>query len=83
MKEGKVIFIDKSKPLSETELEKLKQEISKEKFAVEFASDFRKNGFYSLSEALLALVQKGAKKVSVFPLSLGNKFEVPLYWGTY
>ena len=83
MKQGKVILIDKISSITESESEKLKEKLAEKKIVVEFAAEFRKDGFYSLPEALLSLLQKGVKRVSAFPLSLGEKYEISLYWGTY
>ncbi|GEM_PF-4478393 len=83
MKEGKVIFIDNIESLGNIDFEKLKSSYSEKDIYVEFAVENKILGFYSIPEAILNLVQRGVKRVSAFPFSLGESYEVPLYWGTY
>ncbi len=80
MKKGKIIFIDK-KISSDEELEKIKLTFKEKNCEVEFASE-NNQGFYTIPEATLVLLKKGAKLVSATSLSLPH-IEVPLYWGTY
>jgi len=77
MKVGKIIFIDSFENLTEEILEKLK-----ENELVEFAAE-KNPEFYTLSEAMLCLLRKGAKKIIGTSLSCSEKFEIPLYWTTY
>jgi len=81
MKKGKIIYIETENGISETELEILKSKIQKEKIEVVYAAE-KLSGFYTLPEATLHLLQRGAKKVTSFPASLGEKYEIPVFWGT-
>ena len=80
MKEGKIIYIDKEN-FNEKDLEEICKKLKNDKILVEFASE-KKNGFYTLQEALLNLVKRGAKRVTAISLSL-PQVEVPIYWGTF
>jgi len=80
MKEGRIIFIDREN-FNEDDLEEIMRKFKNEKILVEFASE-KKNEFYTLQEALLNLVKRGAKRVTAVSLSL-PQVEVPLYWGTF
>jgi hypothetical protein len=83
MKQGKIIFIENSSESTENLIEKTEKFYSSKGILIEFATERGNNGFYSVSEALLKLLQKGAKKVSAIPISLGENYEIPVYWSTY
>jgi len=80
MQQGKIIFIENNS-VPETILENVKFEFQKKKIKVEFAAEGM-IGIYSLPEATLHLLQKGVKKITAFPFSLGEQFEIPVFWGT-
>ena len=81
MKQGKVIFISSEREIINSDLEKLKSDFkTKEKTDVVFAAEKIK-GFFTLSEATLFLAQRGAKKITAFPYSVGSKCEIPVFWG--
>ena len=81
MKKGKIIFIETKKVISEKVLENLELKFQKEKIEVEYAAEGTP-GFYTLAEATLHLLQRGVKKITAFPMSLGEEFEIPVFWGT-
>ncbi len=83
MNQGKIIFIENSSEKTENLIEKLEKLYSSKGILVEFATERGTAGFYSISEALLRLLQRGVKKVSAIPLSLDEKYEVPIYWSTF
>jgi hypothetical protein len=80
MKEGKVIFIESTKSINDNLIKQTENNFKNKNIKVVFAGE-RLKGFYTLSEATLYLAQKGIKKISAFPLSVGEKSEIPIFWG--
>jgi len=83
MKQGKIIFIEDNSAGTENLIEKIESNYRSRGILVEFATEKGSSGFYSISEALLRLLQRGVKKVTAIPLKLGEQYEVPIYWSTF
>ena len=81
MQQGKIIFIENISEKKEAFLQQLENLYSARGILVEFATDRGCRGFYTVSEALLRLLQRGVKKITAFSPALGEKYEVPIYWG--